>query len=74
MEPSNLANILTSPTPHVLQITRCATMVQWQSQVDAHTMDLAYYRNSNEKGVVNDTTVQAQKHDVSTHTSIIVIY
>lgn len=37
------------------------TVAQWQSQADAHTMVLVYYRNGNIRGIVNDT---AQKHDV----------
>ena len=28
------------------------------------TMELAYYENVNIRGMVNDTTVHAQKHDV----------
>jgi len=26
----------------------------WQSQADGHTMELAYYRNGNARGVVNE--------------------
>ena len=31
-------------------------------------MELPYYRNGNVKGVVNDTAVNAQKHDACTQT------
>ena len=44
----------TSSTSHLLQVTRCATAVQWQSQADTHTMELGN-SNVNVMGVVKDT-------------------
>ena len=47
---------------------------QLQLPANAHTTELAYYRNSNVKGTVNDSysyTAHAQKHNIHTHIRVI---
>ena len=53
-----------SPTYRLLQLTRRATVVQWQSQADAYTMKLVYYGSINIKGIINNTTAHTQRHDI----------
>ena len=50
-------------------------VAQWQSWADVNVTDIVYNinRNSNINGVVNGITGHAQKCDIHTHKSIIII-
>jgi len=45
-------------------------MAQWELGVNAHTVEHINCRNSNVKGVVDDTTVHAQKCDICLRTLV----
>ena len=45
-------------------------MAQWELRINAHTMEHIHCRNSNVKGVVDDTTVHAQKCDTCLRTLV----
>jgi len=48
------------------QLTRHATVVQWQMQADTYTVELVYHRNGMWSMIL--ATAHGQKHDICTHT------
>lgn len=76
MEAFNLAYnpplLSPGPTYRLLQLTRRATVVQWQSQADAYTMKLVYYGSINIR-VLSIILLQILRGMIYyTHTSIII--